>query len=199
MPQKAHITSVEALESFRSQLIVYMSKARPTLEEVSAEVVRIRQWLENEQRVHWESQVRRRAKELEQAQAALFSARLSNLREETAAEQMAFHRAKRALEEAEGKLRTLKNWNRAFENQSDPLVKQTEKLHTVLSNDMVQAVAYLTEAINTLAAYQEIAPAAGPQTPGSVTGEVKTEELAKSAVSNAPQSDPDSRKAAKIP
>jgi len=199
MPQKAHITSVEALESFRSQLIVYVSKARPTLEEVSAEVVRIRQWLENEQRVHWESQVRRRAKELEQAQAALFSARLSNLREETAAEQMAFHRAKRALEEAEGKLRTLKNWNREFENQSDPLVKQTEKLHTVLSNDMVQAVAYLTEAINTLAAYQEIAPAAGPQTPGSVTGEVKTEELAKSAVSNAPQSDTDTRKAAKIP
>jgi len=199
MPQKAHITSVEALESFRSQLIVYVSKARPTLEEVSAEVVRIRQWLENEQRVHWESQVRRRAKELEQAQAALFSARLSNLREETAAEQMAFHRAKRALEEAEGKLRTLKNWNREFENRSDPLVKQTEKLHTVLSNDMVQAVAYLTEAINTLAAYQEITPTAAPQTPGSVTGEVKTEELAKSAVSNAPQSDPDTRKAAKIP
>ena len=199
MPQKAHITSVEALESFRSQLIVYVSKARPTLEEVSAEVVRIRQWLENEQRVHWESQVRRRAKELEQAQAALFSARLSNLREETAAEQMAFHRAKRALEEAEGKLRTLKNWNREFENRSDPLVKQTEKLHTVLSNDMVQAVAYLTEAINTLAAYQEITPTAAPQTPGSVTGQVKTEELAKSAVSNAPQSDPDTRKAAKIP
>ena len=199
MPQKAHITSVEALEMFRSQLIVYVSKARPTLEEVSAEVVRIRQWLENEQRVHWESQVRRRAKELEQAQAALFSARLSNLREETAAEQMAFHRAQRALEEAEGKLRTLKNWNREFENRSDPLVKQTEKLHTVLSNDMVQAVAYLTEAINTLAAYQEITPAAAPQTPGSVTGEVKTEELAKSAVSNAPQSDPDTRKAAKIP
>jgi len=199
MPQKAHITSVEALEMFRSQLIVYVSKARPTLEEVSAEVVRIRQWLENEQRVHWESQVRRRAKELEQAQAALFSARLSNLSEETAAEQMAFHRAKRALDEAEGKLRTLKNWNREFENQSDPLVKQTEKLHTVLSNDMVQAVAYLTEAINTLAAYQEITPTAAPQTPGSVTGEVKTEELAKSAVSNAPQSDPDTRKAAKIP
>ena len=179
MPQRAHITSVEALETFRSQLIVYVSKARPTLEEISAEVVRVRQWLQNEQRIHWESQVRRRAKELEQAQAALFSARLSNLREESSAEQLAYHRAKRAFEEAEAKLRVLKNWNREFDNRTDPLVKQTEKLHTVLANDMVQAVAYLTEAINTLAAYSEIAPPSAPQTPTRPTGEQQLDETVK--------------------
>src|SRR2546426_7749217 len=171
MPQRAHVTSVEALETFRSSLIVYVSKARPTLEEVSADVLRTRLWLQNEQRTHWEGQVRRRAKELEQAQAALFSARLSNLREETAAEQMAFHRAKRLLDEAESKLRTLKQWNREFDNRVDPLLKQTEKLHTVLSNEMVQAMAYLTEAINTLAAYSESGPPPAPvsSAPASAT------------------------------
>ncbi len=155
MAQQAHITSVDALESFRSSLIVYVSKARPTLEEVSAEVVRTRLWLQNEQRTKWESEVRRRAKLLEQAQAALFSARISNLRKETSAEQLAFHRAKRSLDEAEGKLRTLKQWNREFDQRVEPLVKQTEKLHTVLANDMVKAIAYLGEAIKTLAAYSE--------------------------------------------
>src|SRR2546427_1205399 len=169
MPQRAHITSVEVLEAFRSSLIVYVSKARPTLEEVSADVLRTRLWLQNEQRTHWEAQVRRRAKELEQAQAALFSARLSNLREESAAEQMAFHRAKRSLEEAETKLRTLKQWNREFDNRVDPLSKQTEKLHTVLANDMVKAIAYLTEAIRTLAAYSEIAAAPAPASPVPTT------------------------------
>src|SRR5438046_9744601 len=74
MPQRAQVTSVEALEAFRASLIVYLSKARPTLEEVSADVLRTRLWLENEQRTHWENQVRRRHKELEQAQKALFSA-----------------------------------------------------------------------------------------------------------------------------
>src|SRR5205085_5730285 len=162
MPQRAHVTSVEALEAFRSLLIVYVSKARPTLEEVSAEVVRTRLWLENEQRTHWEAQVRRRLKDLEQAQAALFSARLSNLRDETSAEQLAFHRAKRSLDEAQNKLRILKQWNREFDNRADPLVKQTEKLHTVLANDMVKAIAYLTEAIKTLASYSEIGPPPGP-------------------------------------
>lgn len=158
MPDKAHVTSVDAIEAFRSDLVVYVSKARPTLEEVTAEVVRTRSWLQNEQRTFWESQVRRRAKDLEQAQAALFSARLSNLRDESAAEQMAFHRAKRALEEAETKLRTLKHWTREFDNRVDPLVKQTEKLHTVLANDMVKAVASLTESIKSLAAYAEAGP-----------------------------------------
>ena len=158
MPQKAHVTSVEALEAFRSNLVVYVSKARPTLEEVSGDVLRARLWLQNEQRTHWEGQVRRRAKELEQAQAALFSARLSNLREESAAEQMTFHRAKRSLEEAEGKLRTLKQWNREFDSRVEPLTKQTEKLHTMLANDMTKAIAYLTEAIKTLGEYAKIGP-----------------------------------------
>ena len=55
-----------------------------------------------------------------------------------------------------------------FGNRVDPLVKQMEKLHTVLSNDMVRAVAFLTQAIQTLDAYAEIAPpaAAGPAPTG---------------------------------
>src|SRR5437868_5217310 len=128
MPEQAHVTSVDALENFRSHLIVYVGKARPTLEEVSAEVVRTRLWLENEQRTNWEAEARRRAKLLEQAQAALFSARLSNLRKETAAEQLAYHRAKRSLDEAHAKIRTIKQWHREFEHRVEPLVKQTEKL-----------------------------------------------------------------------
>ena len=46
---------------------------------------------------------------------------------------MAVQRAKRALDEAEAKLRVLKQWNRVFDNRVDPLVKQMEKLHTVLA------------------------------------------------------------------
>jgi uncharacterized protein (UPF0305 family) len=155
MPERAQITSSEALETFRSQLVVYLSKARPALEEVAADVVRMRMWLENDQRLFWEGQVRQRQKALEQAQQALFSARIASLREESAVEQMAFHRARRALDEAQDKLRVLKKWNREFESRVQPLVKQTEKLHTVLSSDVPQAVAYLNQVLNTLAAYAE--------------------------------------------
>ena len=169
MAERAQVSSIDALEAFRSHLIVYVSKARPALEEVSADVLRTRSWLETEKRTYWENQVRRRRKELEAAQEALFSARLSNLRKESAAEQMAFHRARHALDEAEEKLRAIKKWTREFEGRVQPLLKQTEKLHTLLSNDMSQAVAFLTEALNILAAYAEIKPPSAVETNPTAT------------------------------
>jgi small-conductance mechanosensitive channel len=160
MPDRAHVTSVDALESFRANLIVYLSRARPTLEEVSTDVQRTRDWLDNEQREHWEAELRRRSRALDEAQQALFSSKLSSFRETSAAEQMAVQRAKRARDEAEAKLRMLKQWSKVFDNRVDPLVKQMEKLHTVLAHDMVQAVAFLAQAVNTLDAYAEVAPPA---------------------------------------
>jgi cyclopropane fatty-acyl-phospholipid synthase-like methyltransferase len=173
MPERAHVTSVDALEAFRANLIVYLSKARPTLEEVSAAVQRTRGWLEGEQRAYWENEYRRRSRALEEAQQAVFSSKLSNLRETSAAEQMAVQRTKRARDEAEAKLRVLKQWRRVFDNRVDPLVKQMDKLHTVLAHDMVQAIAVLTQTIAKLDAYAEVAPPAGvPGTaqPGSQSG-----------------------------
>jgi len=156
MAQKAQVRSLDAIEAFRSQLVIYLSQARPALEEVSADVMRTRSWLENDQRTFWENQIRRRTRAVEQTQQALFSGRLSNLRHETAAEQLDYHRARRALDEAEEKLRTIKRWNREFDSRVQPLLKQVEKLHTILSNDMVQALASLSQTIMTLAAYADI-------------------------------------------
>jgi len=169
MPDRAHVTSVDALESFRSSLIVYLGKARSTLEEVSTDVQRMRSWLENDQRMYWENELRRRSRDLQEAQQALFSSRLSQLREASAAEQMAVQRAKRALDEADAKLRVVKQWTRVFDNRAGPLVKQMEKLHTVLAHDMVQAVAFLAQAINTLHAYADIVPP--PATAAAPTGD----------------------------
>jgi chromosome segregation ATPase len=183
MPQRAVVTSVDAIEAFRSSLIVYLSKARPTLEEASADVLRMRSWLENDQRTRWEHEVRRRTKDLEQAQQALFSARLSNLSKATAVEQMAFHRARRALDEANEKLRTVKRWIREFDARVQPLAKQMEKLHTVLSHDMIQAASSLAQTLTTLSAYADTtpppsldsaAPASGPSASGGTDEPAKT-------------------------
>lgn len=162
-PQQANVRSVEVLEAFRANLIVYTSRARATLEEVSSDVLRARLWIEDDQRIYWEGQLRKRAKALEAAQQALFGARLSILDQQSSAQQMDVHRAKRAVEEGEAKLRVLKRWVRDFDGRVQPLVKQVEKLHTVLSNDLTKAIAELTQTINTLAAYAEIrAPAEPP-------------------------------------
>ncbi len=165
MADRARVTSVEALESFRANLIVYLSKARPALEEVSADVQRMRGWLETDQRTYWANEVRRRGQVLQEAQQALFSAKLSTFREAGSVEQLMVHRAKRALDEADAKLRAVRQWNRVYDNHTNPLVKQMEKLHTVLTHDMAQAVAYLAQVIATLDAYADIAPPAATGAP----------------------------------
>jgi len=183
MPERANISSIEALDAFKANLIVYLSKARPSLEEVSDEVIRTRIWLQSDQVIYWENQVRRRIKVLEQAQQALFSAGLAKLRPATDAEQMAVHRAKRALTEAEEKLKRVKQWNREFDSRIEPMAKQLDQLRTVLTTDMPKAVAHLDRVVKTLVAYTDMTA------PSIADAEIQTEPP-KAATGAAPETAP---------
>ena len=164
MAERAQVTSVEAIESFRASLILFLSKARPTLEEISSDLLRTRLWLQNDQRSHWENQLRLRGRMLEQAQSELFGARLSKIQTATAAQYMAVTRARNAVREAETKLRLLKKWDRELEHRSEPLMKQVEQLHGFLAADMGKAVAYLAQVVRTLDAYAGVAAPGGAAT-----------------------------------
>ena len=159
MAERAHVSSVEAIELFRANLIAYLGKTRPVLEDACDEALRVRQWLQHDRRIHWENQLRRRRKILEEAEQSLFSARLGNLREPTSAELAAVTRAKRAFDEAEEKLRLVKRWTMEFDNRVQPLVKELEGLRTLLANDMPKAAAHLSKVIQTLDAYANVKPA----------------------------------------
>ena len=156
MPEKDHVSSIDAIESFRAALLIYLSKTRPMLDDAAGEVVRTREWLRNDRRMYWENQLRRRTSDLEQARQALFSAEISNLRAPSSSELLAVQRAKRAVDEAEERLKTIKRWIRDLDNHVEPLVKQLEQLRTVLSNDLPKAVAYLTQVIKMLDAYANV-------------------------------------------
>ena len=157
MAEKAQITSVEAIESFRAKLIEFLTQARPVLEETGNEVVRARVWLQDEQRVFWENQLRLRGRKLEEAKQELFNARLSQFNESTALHHMAVQRAQRAVQEAEAKLGVLKKWNHELENRTAPLLKQLEQLQGFLATDMTRAIAYLDRTLSTLDAYRSVA------------------------------------------
>jgi len=158
VPERAKVSSIEALESFRTNLIIYLEKATGALDEVSDDFLRTRLWLQNDRRIHWEREVRRRARELEDKQQELFSARISGLREATQVQEMAVARAKRTLGEAEIRLSLVKQWNRQYESRVRPLAKDVDRLRDVLAGHMGKAVAYLTQATRTLDAYADLAP-----------------------------------------
>jgi hypothetical protein len=177
MADRAHVTSVDAIELFRANLIAYLGKARPVLEDACDEVFRTRQWLQQDRRVHWENQLRRRRKILEEAEQTLFGARLGNLREPTSAEMAAVTRAKRALNVAEEKLRLVKRWTMDFDHRVQPLVKELEGLRTMMANDMPKAAAHLAQVIKTLDAYANVKPSGALEgTPAPAAAESKPNE-----------------------
>lgn len=163
----ARITSLEVLETFRSALIVFLTIARRSADEVSDEVRRTRIWLQNDQRMHWESQIRKRQKLLDAAVQELFSARLSGAHISTAVKEQAVRKAKRAVAEAEEKLRAVKKWNRDFDHAVDPLVKRLESLRYYLDFELPKGVSFLSEAQKILEAYatSSLAPAPAPPPP----------------------------------
>jgi hypothetical protein len=176
MPQEAQITSVEAIESFRASLVVYLSQARPLLEEISREAVQTRLWLQNDQRRHWEMELRRRQRKLEEARQELFAAKLSSLQEASSLHYMAVQRAQRAVQEAESKLAAIKKWNRELEDRAAPLTKQVEQMQGFLVMDMGRAVAYLDKILNVLAAYRGVAPTRAAPNPANQPAEMENPE-----------------------
>lgn len=177
MAEKAHITSVEAIEAFRAQLVVYLEKAGNALDDISDDVVRMRLWLQTEQRQHWEGEYKRRLKKFEEAQQALFSAKLSSLKRAGDFDQMRFNKAKRHLQEAEEKRVMVRRWDRNFDTQVAPYAKQVDKLRNMLATDLRQAVDYLTQTVRTLDDYSRGSapsiegPPAGEETGGAGSDE----------------------------
>ena len=158
MPDRARVASLEAIESFRAKLIIYREKAGRALDGVSDEVIRTRLWLENDRITHWQNEIKRRKRELEMRQQELFSAQLSGLRDASIVQQDAVRKARNALREGEDRLRSVRLWNRQFDQRVETLARNVEKLRQVLDKDMPMAVAHLAEVEKTLAAYAELSP-----------------------------------------
>jgi hypothetical protein len=156
MANQVRVTSLDALETFRAHLIIFLSKAIGAVDEVGDEVRRTRSWVHNDQRHFWEAQIKKRRRALEQAEGEYMNARLSKLQDNTATQKQAVLRAKRDLAEAEEKLVVVKTWIRNFDSTTDPMLKRMSSLRQFLDFDMPKAVAFLVQAQKTLDAYTHI-------------------------------------------
>ena len=155
MAEQAKVTSLDALENFRAKLIVFLGKSRRSIDEVSDEIRRTRNWLDGEQRVHWEAQVKKSRKRLEMAEAELMTARFSEFIDSPSVQQMQVRKARRAVEEAEGKLAMVKKWTRDFDGYADTLSRKLDGIRTYFEQEMPHGVTYLVQAQRTLEGYTE--------------------------------------------
>lgn len=164
MADQARISNLDAIEAFRAALIVFISKTRQSLEMAQDAVRKNRAWLQTEQPAFWAAQIKARQKRLDQANAELMSARMSDFVDTPSVQQMAVRKAKAALEEAQAKLERTKAWARDYDRIVDPLSRKLDGLRDFIENDLGLAVAHLIEIQKILDAYNETpAPAASPE------------------------------------
>lgn len=171
MADQAQVTSFGALENFRTNLILFLSKARIQVDDACAQIRRAQGWLQSDGRLHWEREIRKRRRAMEQAEADLLNAKMSNLRDNLAVEMLAVRRTKLAFAEAEKKLQNVKRWSRNFESSVAPLAKNLESLRGVLDHDLPMAVSSLLETQKTLEAYAEIGTPRDTKNPPATTEE----------------------------
>ncbi len=155
MSDQARITSLDALEDFRGDLIRYLERAREALDEASGEVRRTRAWLDVDRRVFWEGELRKRTKRLAQAEQELYSAGLANLQQTNAPQKLAVLKARRSLAEAQAKIVVLRKWRQDFDNRAGFLLRQLDPMDFKIRQHLPKAVFFLSEAIKALQDYAE--------------------------------------------
>ncbi|MBC8127040.1 MAG: hypothetical protein H8M99_07840, partial [Gloeobacteraceae cyanobacterium ES-bin-144] len=64
MSDQAKVSSIDALEAFRSDLIQYVEKARVALEDATGEVRRTQSWLDVDRKGYWSQQIKHWSKQL---------------------------------------------------------------------------------------------------------------------------------------
>lgn len=152
---EANVTNIEALERFRSSLVLFLERAGFVLDEVSEEVKRTRIWLQTEQSMKLGHEMKRRQRELEQLEQEMFTARLSDLAQKKTGMQMQINKKRREILELEGKIRAVKGWLRNFDSVVETEARKAEKLRQQIDIEMAKAVTSLTESVKQLRAYSE--------------------------------------------
>jgi hypothetical protein len=155
MSNQARISSIDALEEFRAELIRYIERARVALEDMTGEARRTRTWLDVDRTQYWGTQLKKRKQLLDQAEEELYSANLTSPRASNAIQKLAVAKARRLLAEAEAKMGVIKHWRQIYDNRTGPLLRQLEPMFFRVGQHLPKAVHALGETIKTLQAYAE--------------------------------------------
>lgn len=194
MADRSHVRSIDDIAQFRAHFLTFLAGARTAVEECAMEVSRQQAWLESEGRKHWEGEVWRRQRRLEEVKQSLFQETIASQKGPSSFLQMQVHRAERSFDEAHEKLNKIRHWGRTFEQLSMPVVKQIEQLHTVLTVDMARASHDLSQTLSALESYHRLRPVVAAAL-GTSTLPTPAEELPGHEVASETSIPPDSTSA----
>lgn len=152
----AHIDSPELLKAFRARLVDFQQLCRRALDGNAALVRETADWVKNEQKAHWQLQLRKRQEALNVAESnykqaqwyASTKGRMSGVEEKRL-----LNKALRAKEEAEEKLAAVKKWSLSFDQRVDKLMSPCHSLTNLVDELTPRALSRLDGMLDALDEY----------------------------------------------
>ncbi len=156
MSSSANVRSIAVLEELKAALMRFKSDARGSLETADAEINRARAWLQ-ERLAYWQSELKRRRRQLEEAETALAGCLMLAAASAGYADcsplEAAVMRAKRRVEEAEQELRIVQQYIKMIEEAIVSYQRQARQLVQVLDNDLLKGAQLLSNSVAILESY----------------------------------------------
>lgn len=195
---QANVRSVDALKDFKNALIAYAEEARNALSGVDMDVRRTRDWLERDQLMYWQTQVKKRNEQVSQARADLFRRQISQGNSGSVSDgdqKEALRLAIQRLRQAEEKLEKVKRWAPVLQHATAEYNSAARPLGDRLAGDLVASLALLDRMVASLDAYMALkAPTLREEkTSSSSQAESATASIGKSASIAQPVSEADAR------
>jgi chromosome segregation ATPase len=156
----ARVHSIDAIKRFKAGLIEFVDLARLSLTEAQTDVQRTIHWLQHDQILYWNGEVRRRTELVSRAKSELYRAKMASADNASRCveERNALKKAERRLEEAGEKIKAIRHWVRQLEREMHQFRGQTQHLANALEQDVPISLAKLDKMVGSLEDYIKIAP-----------------------------------------
>jgi hypothetical protein len=170
MTQGAHVTSIDALEEFRTALIKFGTEAQAALAAAEMEIRRTVDGLE-QQLKRWQTELRVRQEDVTRAKAELARRKWGHRDgggPGTTDQEIALAKAKERLREAEDKIETVRRCQRLLPREIHEYQGPARQLGGWLEANLRHTTAILATRIAALEAYAAVLPPGQEQTPAAV-------------------------------
>jgi hypothetical protein len=158
---EANVQSIEAIANFKRALFKFAEAANAALTDAEADMVGVHRWLEHEQRVYWQNNVRKATELVSRCEDALRQKRVfkdSSGRTPSAVdEEKALAKARRMKEHAEERLENVRRHTPRLQREIMLYKGQVTRFATFVAADIPAAAAKLDKMVASLEAYVNLA------------------------------------------
>jgi hypothetical protein len=173
MSDGARVESIDALKHFRVALFKFQEAANVALGDAESDLHTTMNWLENDQYMYWQSQIRKRHEIVERCKEAVRMKKVfrdsSGRTPSAVEEEKALLIAQRRKEEAETRFANVKKYTRVLQKEMESYKGSVQRFATTVQSEIPVAAAMLDNLVQTLEQYVMLAPGDAQPTapPGS--------------------------------